>query len=243
MPNGPPLTVGNVSKARAVLEQGRLRNPKNELLWLAAIRLELRAQNGKAAEARSGVPKQRSNAVRVRCGSFPCAGPARQGAPRVPHQRGALVPGDRDGPEAAAQVQVHRRAEELRQQPACDLRRRAALLARPEDRQGQDLAAEASPVGFGRFDKSSLLSGSASTVCRAVALNPDVGDFWAFWLTFELQNGSAEEQAEVVRRCKEAEPHHGELWCRIAKDPANVRQPVDAILKKVAADASKHVLG
>ena len=31
--------------------QARLKNPKNEDLWLAAIRLEQRAKNGKAADA------------------------------------------------------------------------------------------------------------------------------------------------------------------------------------------------
>jgi hypothetical protein len=44
------LPPGNLPKARAVLEQARLKNPKSPPLWLAAIRLEVRANNGKAAE-------------------------------------------------------------------------------------------------------------------------------------------------------------------------------------------------
>ena len=43
--------AGNVAKARALLEQARLKNPKNAQLWLAAVRTELRAQNQKAGEA------------------------------------------------------------------------------------------------------------------------------------------------------------------------------------------------
>ena len=39
------------SKARALLEQARLRNPKSEHLWLAAVRAERAAGNDKAAEA------------------------------------------------------------------------------------------------------------------------------------------------------------------------------------------------
>ena len=79
--------------------------------------------------------------------------------------------------------------------------------------------------------------------CRAVTLNPDIGDFWAFLYTFELQTGTPEQQAHVVKRCTDADPHHGEIWCRILKDPANSRQPTESILKKAAAEASKLALG
>lgn len=40
-----------MAKARALLEQGRLKNPKNDELWLAAVRTEKRAGNDKAAES------------------------------------------------------------------------------------------------------------------------------------------------------------------------------------------------
>lgn len=36
---------------------------------------------------------------------------------------------------------------------------------------------------------------------RAVTLDPDVGDHWAHYLRFEMQHGSQEQVAEVVRRC------------------------------------------
>lgn len=35
--------LGQLTKARSILERGRLKNPKTDLLWLAAIRIELRA--------------------------------------------------------------------------------------------------------------------------------------------------------------------------------------------------------
>lgn len=38
-----------MGKARALLEQARLRNPQQPELWLAASRVELRAGNAKAA--------------------------------------------------------------------------------------------------------------------------------------------------------------------------------------------------
>ena len=43
--------AGALGRARALLEQGRLKNPGNDELWLAAIRTEQRAGNSKAAEA------------------------------------------------------------------------------------------------------------------------------------------------------------------------------------------------
>jgi pre-mRNA-processing factor 6 len=42
---------GGLRKARALLEQARIKAPKNEELWLAAIRTELRGHNSKAADA------------------------------------------------------------------------------------------------------------------------------------------------------------------------------------------------
>ena len=74
---------------------------------------------------------------------------------------------------------------------------------------------------------------------RAVLLEPDCGDFWALLAKFEAQHGTPETQAAVVERLKAAEPHHGERWQRVAKDPANAHLPIDAVLKKVVLDIDK----
>lgn len=39
----------NFAKARAILQKGRIKNPKNDLLWLETIRLEIRAESLKIA--------------------------------------------------------------------------------------------------------------------------------------------------------------------------------------------------
>ncbi|KAK9950902.1 hypothetical protein M0R45_006368 [Rubus argutus] len=36
---------------------------------------------------------------------------------------------------------------------------------------------------------------------RAVTLAPDIGDFWALYYKFELQNGTDENQKDVLKRC------------------------------------------
>lgn len=43
--------AGAVGRARAILEQARLKNSKNAEIWLAAVRTEQRAGNTKAAES------------------------------------------------------------------------------------------------------------------------------------------------------------------------------------------------
>ncbi|KAG2447955.1 hypothetical protein HYH02_006984 [Chlamydomonas schloesseri] len=71
---------------------------------------------------------------------------------------------------------------------------------------------------------------------RAVTLNPDVGDHWAQFYKFECQFGTAEQQADVSSRCAAAEPHHGERWCRVAKDLKNAHQPPEVLLRRTVAD-------
>lgn len=43
--------LGSVGKSRAILEQARLKNPKQDELWLAAVHTEQRSGNSKAADA------------------------------------------------------------------------------------------------------------------------------------------------------------------------------------------------
>ncbi|CAH8661448.1 unnamed protein product [Schistosoma haematobium] len=69
---------------------------------------------------------------------------------------------------------------------------------------------------------------------RTVKLEPDLGDAWAYFYKFELQHGTEDQQKEVYRRCVTAEPHHGEVWCQISKDPKNWRLKAKDLLKIAA---------
>jgi pre-mRNA-processing factor 6 len=71
---------------------------------------------------------------------------------------------------------------------------------------------------------------------RALNLNPDTGDFWALYYKFECQHGAPESAAQLAKRCAAAEPHHGERWQRVAKNPANAHQPVETLLKLTVVD-------
>jgi len=70
---------------------------------------------------------------------------------------------------------------------------------------------------------------------QSVELNPDLGDSWAFYYAFELRHGSDAEKAQVLKKCLEADPTHGELWTSISKRVENWRLSKETVLKKVVA--------
>jgi pre-mRNA-processing factor 6 len=73
-----------------------------------------------------------------------------------------------------------------------------------------------------------------SWLTKAVTLDPDIGDFWAQLYKFECQYGTADSVNDVLKRCVAADPHHGETWQRVAKDPSNAHATVESIVKLVA---------
>ncbi|CAM9224613.1 unnamed protein product [Ectocarpus sp. 6 AP-2014] len=70
---------------------------------------------------------------------------------------------------------------------------------------------------------------------RAITLDPNMGDAWAAYYAFELQQGTEVEQKDVLDRCVAAEPAHGELWTSVSKTTENRRLDKASILKKVVA--------
>ena len=88
---------------------------------------------------------------------------------------------------------------------------------------------------------------------RAIALNPKLGDTWAYLYTFELKQlaltsrQKQQQQAlltgvaptdqrpdEVLARCVTVEPNRGEVWNDVAKHTDYRRAKPDVILKKIA---------
>jgi pre-mRNA-processing factor 6 len=70
---------------------------------------------------------------------------------------------------------------------------------------------------------------------RAVTLNTDYGDNWAMYYKFELAHGDEDKRKAVEKRCLDAEPTHGPLWCGVSKAPESFKLTKIQILKKVAA--------
>jgi len=70
---------------------------------------------------------------------------------------------------------------------------------------------------------------------RAVTVQPDLGDAWAYFYKFELEHGNTQRQEAVVKRCVEADPRHGELWQAVSKEDENSSLKTDEVLHKVVA--------
>ncbi|KAI9836818.1 MAG: hypothetical protein M1819_000983 [Sarea resinae] len=69
---------------------------------------------------------------------------------------------------------------------------------------------------------------------KAILLDSDLGDTWAWYHKFLAQHGTDEKRADVVAKCVLSEPKHGEVWQSVAKDPKNAGLGTEAILEKVA---------
>ncbi|KAI7903318.1 PRP1 splicing factor, N-terminal-domain-containing protein [Cokeromyces recurvatus] len=69
---------------------------------------------------------------------------------------------------------------------------------------------------------------------KAIQIDPDQGDSFAWWYKFELQHGTKEQQEICVKRCITAEPRHGEFWQAVAKDVKNIGKKTEDILKLCA---------
>lgn len=68
---------------------------------------------------------------------------------------------------------------------------------------------------------------------KAILLDSDLGDTWAWYLKFLLQHGTEEKRADVVNKCVLSEPKHGEIWQSVSKSPSNARSGTEEVLKKV----------
>ena len=69
---------------------------------------------------------------------------------------------------------------------------------------------------------------------KAAILDPDYGDTWAWWYKFLVQHGTDGKREEVVSKCVQNEPTHGEVWQGVRKAPENTGKGVEEVLKMVA---------
>jgi pre-mRNA-processing factor 6 len=85
---------------------------------------------------------------------------------------------------------------------------------------------------------------------KAILLDSDLGDTWAWYYKFLLQHGTEvsfprydlrlraniaaqEKRADVVAKCILSEPRHGEIWQSVAKEPKNAGKNLEEILNIV----------
>lgn len=68
---------------------------------------------------------------------------------------------------------------------------------------------------------------------KAILLDADLGDTWAWYVKFLNQHGEEAKIKDAVAKAVGNEPRHGEIWQRVAKDPKNAGVGVEVVLKKV----------
>ncbi|MCJ1383278.1 hypothetical protein MMC17_006391 [Xylographa soralifera] len=85
------------------------------------------------------------------------------------------------------------------------------------------------------FWQERRLEKAATWFEKAILLDADLGDTWAWYYKFLVQHGTDEKREDVISKCVLNEPKHGEVWQGVAKDPRNASKPTEEILKLVVA--------
>ncbi|KAL9188631.1 hypothetical protein ACHAXT_007009 [Thalassiosira profunda] len=202
-----------LDRARKFYQRGLQNCPNSVVLWCLASRLEERVADYGAGSANAGVTKSRSllelarlknaknpelwlEAIRLerRAGNEKLA---------VSLMARALQECPSSGLLLAENISTSPRAEQKAK--SAD-----AIKRRPDD--PYVIAAVA-----GLFASERKHEKARKWYERAVKLDADLGDSWARWYAFELEHGTKEAREEIKKRCVEAEPKHGELWCEESK--------------------------
>lgn len=67
---------------------------------------------------------------------------------------------------------------------------------------------------------------------KALILDPDWGDGWAWYLKYLKEYGKKEKIEEVIEKCEVVTPKHGEVWAAIRKDPKNFELSTKGVLER-----------
>jgi len=220
----------NLDKARRFYQRGLQACNNNIVLWILASRLEERAHTFDGTRAGLGVTKARGlleisrlknpknpelwlEAIRLerRAGNEKLANTLTAKALQECPNSGALL------------------AENIRKAPRVEQKSKSADAIKrcPED--PRVIAAVANLFATDRKNEK-----ARKWYDRAVILNPDLGDSWAYFYAFELEMGNDEQQQKVKERCVAAEPKHGELWTQIVKDMENRGKTISQCLELAA---------
>ncbi|KAF5317686.1 hypothetical protein D9619_012531 [Psilocybe cf. subviscida] len=196
---------GKSIKARALLEKGRLVNPANDILWAESVAVEARASGA------SNTTSIANTSTAAAVGSSPQAKAMLARALQECATSGLLWSIALFAePRASRKTKSVDALRKTKDHPlvVCTVAR--VLWA--------DRVIERSREWFG----------------RATATDPDLGDIWAWWLKFERQHGTDEYRESVREKCIAVEPHHGEVWQRVAKDPTHAGWSTKQVLERVA---------
>jgi pre-mRNA-processing factor 6 len=241
-----------------MLESARLRTPAEPQLWLEAVRLERQAGNHAAAPALLAKALQHCPASGVlwaeAIGMEPRQTQKAKSSDALKRCEDAHVilavsrlfwrdrkvsapPSERAPPSARASRPFEPSPTQRAHAAGC-----AALFSTspPSHDRPPSRRARMPRLPTRALPRCSLLPrqiDKARSWCnRAAALEPRLGDAWGNYLAFEMEHGTAEQQADVLARAVAAAPEYGERWKRLTDDPANHSVSVSDFVKRVAAE-------
>ncbi|KAI9725386.1 MAG: hypothetical protein M1828_003236 [Chrysothrix sp. TS-e1954] len=219
------LVPPQLPQAREAYATGMRQCPSSTTLWILAARLEQQA--GLVVKARSILDRARL--------SVPKDAQLYLESVEVERRAGNMV---------AARNMMSRALQEV--PPASSAALWSERLWHLDERnQRQALLREAfrkidnDPVLFVTaaryFWSERRLEKAASWFEKAVILDPNIGDTWAWYLKFLRQHGTKEKQQDIISKCIANEPKHGALWQPVAKSPKNASKKTEEILEMVVS--------
>ncbi|KAK3325163.1 PRP1 splicing factor, N-terminal-domain-containing protein [Apodospora peruviana] len=214
--------LGMLPQAREAYSTGVRQVPSSVPMWLLYSRLEERA--GNVVKARSVLDR------------------ARQAVPKSPELWTELIRVERRAKNVNQAKSLMAKA--LQEMPKSGLLWAERIMNLEPRTQRKTLLAEA----IKKVDDDPILLVTAARILwaerkldraqnwfeKALLLDRDMGDTWAWYYKFLLQHGKEEKQKELVQKCVLNDPRHGEEWTKVAKDPKNAGLGTEEILKRVA---------
>lgn len=217
------FTPPKLAQAREAYTAGTKACPNSVSLWLLAARLE--EKTGVTVKARSVLDR------------------ARLAVPKDPRLWTESVRVERRAGNTAAAQNLLARALQVVPPDQAGLLWTERIWHLEPRTQRKPLALEAikkvdnEPVLFTTvariFWAERRLDKAATWFEKAVLLDPDVGDTWAWYMKFLRQHGTSDKRQDVLNKCIGREPKHGEIWQQIMKDPLNAGKTVEDILNMV----------
>lgn len=217
---------GMIPQARESYSQGTRASPKSIALWLLAARLEEKA--GVIVRARSVLDRARLQNPKNAELWLESIRIERRASPNNPAQAKSLM------------------AKAKQECPKSGLLWSEDIWYLQPRTQRKPLSLEAikqvdnDPVLFVTvariFWGERKLEKANSWFEKAIVLDSDIGDTWAWYLKFLGQHGTDEKREEVISRCVAVEPKHGEVWQRVRKDPKNATLSIEDVLRRVAEE-------
>ena len=213
--------LGNINKAREIYDRGTTINKNSVPLWICLIDLE--AKTGNIAKARSILEKARLKNP----GTSELWYTAVKLEEMADNPKGAKFTLSKGLQESPKTGELWALAIEM--EPRASRTAKSVEAMKNCDNDPYVILAVAK-----LFWKEKKYEKTEKWLERCVLVNGDYGDAWIYYYKFKKDRGQEKEAEDILRRCKEADPHHGRLWISVSKKVENWRlSPEEILLKAV----------